>query len=176
MLNMARQILSGCQLWPPGQSSAKFKPQLMFLHLLYDEYIARVLIRSKLNTECGRSPRFGRPSRSCDAGCWQNSLVIGDCGVLVGQVHTHPITMNWWMAGGTCHPINKPYEKKITAALLESSCSTASSPVYLNWSAPHMSSHTSWKIRSSILNKVILESRQWIHYPAGQLFENIVIF
>ena len=136
MLNMARQILSGCQLWPPEQSSAKFKPQLMFLHLLYDEYIARVLIRSKLNTECGRSLRFGRPSRSCDTGCWQNSLVIGDCGVLVGQVHTHPITMNWWMAGGTCHPINKPYEKKITAALLESSCCTASSPVYLNWSAP----------------------------------------
>ena len=31
--------------------------------------------RSKLNTKCGRSPRFGRPSRSGDTGCWQNSLV-----------------------------------------------------------------------------------------------------
>ena len=73
----------------------------------------------------------------------KTALWLGDCGVFVGQVHTHPITMNWWMAGGTCHPINKPYE--ITAALLERSCATASSPVYLNWSAPHMSSHTSWK-------------------------------
>ena len=80
----------------------------------------------------------------------KTALWLGDCGVLVGQVHTHPITMNWWMAGGTCHPINQPYE--ITAALLESSCATASSPIYLNWSAPHMSSHTSWKIRSSTLN------------------------
>ena len=73
----------------------------------------------------------------------KKALWLGDCGVFVGQVHTHPITMNWWMAGHTCHPINKPYE--ITAALLERSCATASSPVYLNWSAPHMSSHTSWK-------------------------------
>ena len=47
--------------------------------------------------------------------------------------HT-PHPMNWWMVGGTCHPINTRYE--ITAALLESSCATASSPVYLNWSAP----------------------------------------
>ena len=28
------------------------------------------LIRSKLNTKCGRSTRFGRPSRSGDTGCW----------------------------------------------------------------------------------------------------------
>ena len=52
-------------------------------------------------------------------------------GVSAGQVHTHPIAMKWRMGGGTYHPINKPYE--ITAALLETS-------------------HTSWKIRSSILS------------------------
>ena len=61
-----------------------------------------------------------------------------------------PHVMNWWMGGGTYHSINKPYD--ITAALLESTCATASRYIYLNWSAPHMSNHTSWKIRSSILS------------------------
>ena len=110
--------------------------------------------RSKLNTKCGRSPRFGRPFRSGDTGCWKNSLVAWRLRCLsrpgAHTSHHHESVVNWSMAGGTCHPVNKPYE--ITAALLESSCATASSPVYLNWSAPHMSSHTSWKIRSSTLN------------------------
>ena len=136
------------------------------------------IYRSKLNTKCGRSPRFGRPSRSGDTGCWQNSLVAWRLRCLsrpgAHTSHHHEPAVNWSMAGGTCHPINKSHE--IAAALLENSCATASSPVYLNWSAPHMSSHTSWKIMSSTLNEDILESRQWIHYPAGgQLFENIVI-
>ena len=43
------------------------------------EYWLRVrygyTIRSKLNTRCGRSSSFGRPSRSGDTGCWQNSFV-----------------------------------------------------------------------------------------------------
>ena len=65
--------------------------------------------------------------------------------------HRHELVNVWG------HPINKPYE---TAALLESSCVTASSPVNLNWSAPpppppqpptHMPSYTIWKIRSSTL-------------------------
>ena len=110
--------------------------------------------RSKLNTKCGRSPRFGRPSRSGDTGCWQNNLLAWRLRCLsrpgAHTSHHHEPAVNWSMAGGTCHPFNKPYE--ITAALLESSCATASSPVYLNWSAPHMSSRTSWKIRSSTLN------------------------
>ena len=84
-----------------------------------------------------------------------------------------PHPLNWWMGRDTCHPINKPYQ--ITAALMEISCATASSPVCLNWTIPHMSSHTSWKIRSSTLSKVALESRQWIRYPAGQLYEHIAI-
>ena len=97
-----------------------------------------ILNRSKLNTKCGWSPRFGRPSRSGDTGCWQNSLVAWRLRCLsrtgAHTSHHHEPAVNWSMAGGTCHPINKPYE--ITAALLESSCATASSPVYLNWSAP----------------------------------------
>ena len=107
------------------------------------------LCRSKLNTRFGRSTRFGRPSRSGDTHVDKTALSTRGTRCLSTGAHT-PHVVNWWMGGATYHPINKPYD--ITAALLESTCATASSPVYLNWSAPHMSSHTSWKIRSSILS------------------------
>ena len=42
--------------------------------------------------------------------------------------HT-PHAMNWWMCGGTC-------------------------PVYLNWSAPHMSSHTNWNSGHELWTKL----------------------
>ena len=93
---------------------------------------------------------------------WYRMLTKQPCpleepGVLAGQVHTHLIAMNWWMCRGTCHQINKLYE--ITAALLESSCATVSSPVYLNWSSP---SRTSWKIRSSSDNIATVQFLQYI--------------
>ena len=110
--------------------------------IIFIIYWTSAFKRSKLNTKCGRSPRFGRPSRSGDTGCWQNSLVAWrlQCLGMPGAhtSHHHELVNGW----GTCRPINKPYE--ITAAMLES-------------------------------NLVISESSQWIHYPAGKLFLNIVI-
>ena len=43
--------------------------------IIFIIYWTSAFKRSKLNTKCGRSPRFGRPSRSGDTGCWLNSLV-----------------------------------------------------------------------------------------------------
>ena len=62
---------------------------------------------------------------------WYRMLTKQPCpleepGVLVGQAHA-PHATNWWMGGGTYDPINKPYD--ITAAPLESTYATASSPV-----------------------------------------------
>ena len=55
--------------------------------------------RSKLNTKCGRSPRFGRPSRSYDTGCLQNSLVAWRLRCLsrpgAHTSHHHELVIGW---------------------------------------------------------------------------------
>ena len=74
------------------------------------QMVMLTITRSKLNTKCGRSPRFGRPSRSGDTGCWQNSLVAWRLPCLsrpgAHTSHHYEPAVNWSMAGGTCHPIH----------------------------------------------------------------------
>ena len=67
---------------PPYAIESRWPPRVRGMHAVHtplapwirnSQVLIGDIIRSKLNTKCGRSPRFmrfARPSRSGDTGCW----------------------------------------------------------------------------------------------------------
>ena len=69
------EVLMSVSLWSLTGISASLLPMCQSKFTAIGKVETRIsrlrdFIRSKPNIKCGRSPRFGRPTRSGDSGCW----------------------------------------------------------------------------------------------------------